>query len=330
MRAPERLRQPGDFGGLCLIGECAFDAELLMPTTTYFGFAKAGSYLYGTWRDADGYLLRALRGVEAAESTMRSVFVAEPHGQLERDEHATDSLWSGPSTFERSGDGVTIRSVEAPPASAFAFEHEPRGCSWTDGDVVSVQATALGPGIQWYSTWPGGGCFSATGKYRARGEVLGREVEGFVGHEIHYFSPGSNWIDSPFGRGREICWQQIANEYVDGTTVQGTFAYGADGWGFAMVHDEHGEFHATTEVTAEATVRENGYPATIRYRFLDQSWTWRIDHQGERAMLVPGSPLRGADGTCTRDGDDREVRHSMGNSDWWTDGRADAIIQSSE
>jgi hypothetical protein len=25
---------PADFGGRCLIGECAFDAELLLPSTT--------------------------------------------------------------------------------------------------------------------------------------------------------------------------------------------------------------------------------------------------------------------------------------------------------
>jgi hypothetical protein len=325
---PSALRAPGDFGGQCLIGECELAAELLMPATTYFGFAKTGSYLYGTWRDADGNLLRALRGVETDETTMRTLFVARPQGQLERDERASDSMWSGPSMFERSGDEVTIRSVDASSAPAFEFIHRPDGCRWSDGDAVALEGTALGPAIQWYNSWPGGGCFSATGKYRARGTVLGRAVEGFVGHEIHYFSPGATWFDSPFGRGREICWQQVANEYADGTTVQGTFAYGADGWRFAMLHDEQGAFHATTDVAVEATVRENGYPESIRYRFLDQSWTWRIDPQGERAMLFP-SPMRGADGTCTRDGDDREVRASMGNSDWWTDGRAAPIIRAS-
>jgi hypothetical protein len=309
-----------------LIGECAFDAELLMPSTTYFGIPKSASYLYGTWRDADGYLLRALRAVDTDQSAMMSVFVAEPDGQLERDDETTAALWSGASVVEQAGDIVTFRCVDAEPGRAFEWVHRPDGCSWTDGDAIAVEATSLGPAIQWYTTWPEGACFSATGKYRAHGTVLGRPVEGFVGHEIHYFTPGSDWINSPFGEGREICWQQLANEYVDGTTIQATFAYGNDGWGFAMLHDEHGDFHSTTDVNAEATVRDNGYPESITYRFLDQSWTWRIDPQGERAMLFEG-PMRGADGTCTRDGDDREIRYSMGNSDWWTDGRADRIIR---
>jgi hypothetical protein len=33
-----------------------------------------------------------------------------------------------------------------------------------------------------------------------------------------------------------------------------------------------------------------------------------------------------ADGTCVNDDEKRSVRYSMGNSDWWTDGRAEAII----
>ncbi len=60
---------------------------------------------------------------------------------------------------------------------------------------------------------------------------------------------------------------------------------------------------------------------------LDQSWTWRIDPQGERPILMSGIPI-GADGTCQRDGDSRAVRFSLGNSDWWTDDRARPIIHS--
>jgi hypothetical protein len=319
--------QPGDFRGRCLIGECAFDVELLLPSTTYFGLPKSASYLYGTWRDVDGNLLRALRGVHTHESMMRMVFAAEPGGQLER-HHRTDELWHGPTAIERHGESCVFTSVGAAEHSAFAFVHEPDGCSWKDGGVLSVSGAAVGPGVHWYNPWPGGGCYSATAKYRTSGTFLGRPVEGFVGHEIHYFPADADWMDSPYGRGREICWQQIANEYSDGSTVQATFAYGTEGWGFAMLHDEHRRFVATTDVTVEAAVRATGYPELIRYQFCDQSWTWRIDPQGERAMLFPG-PLRGADGTCTRDGDARAVRYAMGNSDWWTDGRADPIVRTS-
>jgi hypothetical protein len=224
---------------------------------------------------------------------------------------------------------VAFASAAADAARGFEFRHEADGCSWTDGEFLAVSGSALGPAVQWFNTWESGSCYAVTGKYRTRGTFMGKPVEGFVGHEIHYFPPDATWYSSPYGQGREICWQQAANEYDDGSTIQATFAFGADGWGFAMVHDEHGAFHCTTDVEVEATVRPSGYPETITYRFLDQAWEWRIDPQGERPLLGGGhAPMRGADGTYRRVGDERAVRYSMGNSDWWTDGRADAIIVS--
>lgn len=108
--------------------------------------------------------------------------------------------------------------------------------------------------------------------------------------------------------------------------IQATFAYGADGWGFAMVHDERGVFISTTEVRAEATVRKVAIHNAFDTKFCEQSWTWRIDPQGKGRRLK-GVAMRGADGVCTRDGDTRSVRYGMGNSDWWTDGRAKKIIR---
>lgn len=319
------VKRPGDFGGTCLIGECAFTSDLLLPSSTYFGLQKSGSYLYSTLRDADGNLLRTLRAVEAETSTMRSAFVAEPAGQLQRDSRS-GRMWSGPTSIGVNDNTVVFASVGSDEGENFRFVHCESGCAWNDAEVLAITGDVVGPAIQWFNTWDGGACFSATSKYRVRGTCLGRAVEGFAGHEIHYFSSGFNWLNAPYGRGREICWQQIANEYDDGSMVQATFAYGADGWGFAMLHDEKGAFLATTDISAEATVRANGFPKTIRYEFVDQSWTWRIDPQGERPA-VAAIAMIGADGTCVRDGDTRSVRYSMGNSDWWTDGRAQSIIR---
>jgi hypothetical protein len=328
-RPAAAVPRPADFGGTCLIGECTFDAELLLPTSTYLGLAKEGSYLYGTWRDEDGNLLRAMRGVSGDTSTMRFVFVSSPGRQIERDEPAEAGMWQGPVTVTGSGGSASFTSTGGDRAPRFELRHEPDACTWTETGVLAVTGTSIGPAMHWFSTYDGGACYAASAKYRSSGELLGRRVEGFVGHEIHYFTPGHHWMTSPFAESREICWQQVANEYEDGSTIQATFAYGIDGWGFAMIHDEQGTFHHTTDVQAEATVRPNGPPETITYRFLDQSWTWRIDDQGERAPIMAGSPLIGADGTCTRDGDTRAVRLGMGNSDWWVDGRADAIVKRS-
>jgi hypothetical protein len=265
-----------------------------------------------------------LRGIAAETSTMRSLFVAEPGCQLERHVRS-EEMWRGATSIAAEGQTVVFTSIGADDRQGFRFTQTPGACAWDDAAVLSVAGRASGPAVQWFNTWDGGACFTATAKYRVRGSFLGRTVEGFVGHEIHYLPSGVSWLDAPYGQGREICWQQVANEYDDGSTVQATFAHGADGWGFAMLHDERGAFTATTEVRVRARQLANGYPESIRYEFGDQSWTWSIDPQGQRPSIA-AVPMLGADGTCVRDGDQRRVRYSMGNSDWWTDGRANHIL----
>jgi len=306
---------------MCLVGQCSFDAELLLPTSTFFGLPKAASYIYGTWRDEQGNLLRALRGLEANSTEFAFVFEAIAGGQLEF-APSTTSLYRGPIEISQATTDVTFAAHDP---ELFAFRHRKDSCSWQEGDLLSLTGAQIAPAIQWFNSWPQGGCFSATAKYRSQGQILGRDVQGFIGHEIHYMPSSASWVDSPYGRGREICWQQVANEYDDGSIEQATFAVGTDGWGFALIHDIDGNFTSSTYVTADAEVLANGYPARITYRFDDQVWTWRLDKQGQRARTTPTAPL-GADGTCTRDGETRGVKYSMGNSDWWTDGRANALL----
>jgi len=134
----------------------------------------------------------------------------------------------------------------------------------------------------------------------------------------------AGWIASSYGQGREF-WQHVANEYDDGTMVQASFAYGLTGGDSPWCTPRRARFTAT-DVHARPTACANRFPETVNYRFLDQSRKWRIDAPGERPTLMP-SALIGADGTCQRDGDRRIVHYSLGNSDWWTDGRAQSILR---
>jgi hypothetical protein len=317
VRTQGRRTAWGDFGGTCLLGSFQPVPELLLPGSTIFGIPKAGSYLYGTWRDEEGCLFRALRAIGAPLGDFAFLFSSVG------DEHLTRldrPLFDGSSEVQRHGEMVRFAAPDDAEL-AFSFLHEPAGCVWREADVLQVDGWLLGPGLEWYHPWPeGGGCYTATIKYASEGTFGGRTVRGFVGHEIHYLPAGSDWYSSRYGLGMEICWQQVANEYADGTFIHATFAYGTDGWGFAMIHDEDGTFHASTDVEVEAEIRPNGVPERITYTFPGDQWTWTIDELGERPA-VGGSALIGADGTCRRVGDDRTIVRSLGNSDWWTDGR---------
>jgi hypothetical protein len=319
-----RHRSWADFGGTCLLGEFRPEPELLLPSSTAFGIPKAASYLYGTWRDEDDVMYRALRGVGASRSEFAFAFSTEGKRQLTRLE---SPMYLGPTVVERDVDAVTFTADGRTGDPPFRFRHEAERATWLEDGVLELTGGLLGPGLQWYHPWPeGGGCYTATMKYASEGTFFGRRVTGFLGHEIHYMPTGRDWFNTRYGVGMEICWQQIANEYDDGTFVQATFAYGTEGWGFAMLHDESGSFRATTAVEIDAVVRENGYPERIDYHFADEHWIWTIDPYGERARTIEGAPL-GADGTCRRAGDTRTIVRSMGNSDWWADGRYEASRQ---
>ena len=96
---------------------------------------------------------------------------------------------------------------------------------------------------------------------------------------------------SPFGwGGREIHWGHMATAFDDGSVIDASLACGADGWGFAMLTDETGVFHSTTDVEVSADVRPNGYPERIVYRFLDQEWCWRIDPKARASTCAARSP----------------------------------------
>ena len=108
--------------------------------------------------------------------------------------------------------------------------------------------------------------------------------------------------------------------------VDASMAIGLDGWGFALVTDEKGQFFATTDLEVFADVRPNGYPERILYRFLGQEWDWKITPHGERPEVMPGGmgPL-GAEGIFSRVGEKRKVVASMGTIDWWKDGREETV-----
>jgi hypothetical protein len=153
------LREPADFGGQCLAGACVFDASLLLPSSSFLGLPKAASYLYGTWRDDEGNLLRALRGVRSDSSTFRFLFVSRPGHQIERHEAADRDLFAGPIAIEESGSAVTFSSAGTSSAAEFDYRHEVDRCSWSEGAFLDVSGSLIGPGLQWFNPWPGGGCF---------------------------------------------------------------------------------------------------------------------------------------------------------------------------
>jgi len=316
----------GDFGGRCLASACEPNPDLFLPDGAALGLVKTASYLLGSWRTADGEMHRFLRSIQPFQ-TPHGCFVFSTRGasQLLRlaDKEALTYKGGVITRCDRGG-------VSFAPASAKGFHHwiGAETAEWREDALLSVAGVRSAQATQWYNPWrDGGGAYCVTTKFRADGVVFGEPATGFFAHEVHYFPRDRDFINSPFGfGGREIMWGHMATEFADGQSIDASLAIGADGWGFALVQDERGTLHVSTEVTAEAIVRASGLPEQVTFKFLDQCWIWRIEPKGERAITRPGG-LVGAEGVLRRAGDTREVRAAMGTIDWWLDGRAAAIIK---
>jgi hypothetical protein len=318
----------GDFGGATVLGECDLTAEAMLPDAAIHGLVKTSSYFLGCWRDADGTTYRMLRGVAPYESSRerRHLFTSRGGTMLEHAAEEKD-LYGGPVATHCVDAGVRFEGSDRRAANPFRFEWKPGGVRWSEGAIADFSGEPLRPALQWLNPWRNGGALALTQKYRMRGTILGKALEGFAAHEIHFFPPGRNFFDSPFGwGGREITWGHMVTEFDDGAYIVASLATGADGWGFALLFDEQGVLHATTEIDVRVRLRASGFPESIRYSFLGQEWLWEAARDGERAPTVGGG-IVGGEGILKRVGETRRVVRAMGTIDWWLDGRGARLLE---
>lgn len=319
------LQRWGDFGGACLAGACAPNADLFMPDGQALGLVKSASYLLGTWRTADGEIHRFLRGMQPYQSAAGCyVFSTRGKDQLVRQDAEEARTYRGGLATRCDGARVTF----TPPGTDADFFHaiDDEAAIWREGDLLHATGLRSAPATQWYNPWrDGGGALCVTTKFRAKAEVFGEPADGFFAHEVHYFPRGRDFFDSPYGwGGREVHWGHMATAFEDGAVIDASLAYGPDGWGFAMLTDERGKVSTTTQITIEAELRASGYPERIHYHFLDQNWIWQIEPKGERAA-TRSQGIVGAEGILRREGDTRRAVAAMGTIDWWLDGRGEPV-----
>lgn len=325
LNGPEAPRW-GDFAGRCLASACSANADLFLPDGQALGLVKTASYLLGTWRTADGEMHRFLRGIQPFQSPHGCyVFSTRGATHLARQSEQEAQTYRGGISTRAEGDTVRFAPVNG---RGFSHRINADKAEWAEDGLLHASGVRSAQATQWYNPWrDGGGAFCVTTKFRGQANIFGLAAEGFFAHEVHYFPRDRDFINSPFGfGGREILWGHMATEFVDGRIIDASIGIGADGWGFTLVQDEQGVLHAATDVSAEAIVNANGLPAQVTFRFLDQTWVWRIEPKGERA-ITRADGLVGAEGVLRREGDTRPVKAAMGTIDWWLDGRAAAIIK---
>ncbi|MFO1376299.1 MAG: hypothetical protein U1F14_04755 [Steroidobacteraceae bacterium] len=305
----------GHFEWRTLVG--AWDADPMSGShfERWWDLHVDGSYPLCTMRDADGIVYSCVRRIANGGDSIGFVLQTNVDGRDLRIHPRSAEGYSGP-VVQKFGNGAHRLSGggQPPAARAFALELDRSTVRWQEAGLLDVEGRIIGPGLQWYTPWPKqGGAFYATRMYRARGTILGKPVEGFMGFDQYCFPPGFAYANDPFVQDIELSYVVFGNEYDDGTIEVGQMFFGHGRWAAAMVNNEQGPIILTTTLHSEITARdERGYAARIRYRVEGEDWefiadpTARMPDFGEGVAKNPGQ-----EGRFQRVGDRR------GLVAWW-------------
>ena len=318
MKDWKSVRPICEFGHQVVIGAFEPSLEGSFPTVTYFGLVQDATYIYGSFRDADGHLYTPMRHVQPNFSLPSVLQTTLDGGDLLP--HPKGIGFTG--QVNQRIDGNVHIAESSPRGKAFSVRRRLDGVTWIEGDVISVEGRRIGPGMQWYDPGRAYGGLYLSHIHHAKGTILGKEVEGFFGWDQLYTPAGHCWHKSPYIEGLEVAWHTPANLYDDGTFEVGQICYGQENYNYAMICNEQGPVIMTTDVSAEIEFNERGFPEKVHYLIDGEAWDWVGAENGEMPFYAKRPPIyRPREGVCTRVGETRKVLCSFGWIDTFNDGR---------
>lgn len=304
----------GHFEWRTLVGAWDADPASGSHFERYWDLHIDGSYPLCTVRDADGVAYSCVRRIANGGDSIGFVLQSNSDGKDLRIDSRSGEGYSGPVT-QTFGDGVHRLAGGKPEAGrAFLLELERATARWTESGLLELDGRLIGPGLQWYTPWPQhGGAYYAARIYRARGTILGKAVDGFMGFDQYYFPPGFAYANDPFVQDVELSYVVFGNEYDDSTIEVGHMFFGHGRWGAAMVNNEQGPIILSTEVYSEISERdERGYAARIVYRVDREDWEFVADPTARMPDFGEGVAKNPA-----QEGRFRRVGDTRGLVAWW-------------
>lgn len=303
----------GEFGHRTIVGTFEPTGVDGDPTRTYFGLPLSITWFYLNFRDSDGKLHFAYRGVLGLEGSMHCTCFESRAGALRKmTMPAGREFFRGP-VVTTAGDEYRIASkpAEAGYATGQPFElvrtdHELR---YHEGDELAFTGRRIGPGMQVYVPTGPTPLFYTSLMHRVSGTAFGKPAEGFLWLDQCYLPPGVTWRNSDFFKGVELAWTPFGTEYDDGSVEMGHICYGADGFNFAVVVTDGGEvLHATSDVAArDIKYRPDTFPEHMYYVADGVDWEWSSVDDGALPEQASGSDFyRSSEGWLRRADESRK------------------------
>lgn len=330
----------GDFRHRCLFDPMKPDFRTLHPEARYRDLSFAAQWLWGSFYDADGNCMIVTRELPARSSNILVVYDNKGQDACRLRPESAMQGYRGPVKCEVTDKSIRWLSLDYGflGESSYVLEMSNERLTWEDKGVIDIAGDVMPVATQWYDPMPEQGKGLAYVNYfiRARGTILGRQVDGWMGNDVMYLASGQNYVNSPMATrgdkpGVKINWQAFGNEYADGSWEYGFMGIGLENWGFVVGYNSRGEYLRGSVLGAEVDVRENGHPRQIRVRIFDEVsrreelWVW--NHRPKTDLVdIPRlfpeiSRYLSCEGTMMRADEKRRPKRSYAWPDFYSEQR---------
>jgi hypothetical protein len=291
-------------------------------TTSHFGLSLYMNTQWGTFRDDSGTWYNSQRVVENECAAGMALYRSGDTGLMpesgrchagmcrwwiEGDEHITQNF---PAHVPTSGHNPEPGGFSSEPLRVVQSANQG---TWHEGEVMSVSGPVVAA-IQWYVPAGDGGMLMTTQHHRVIGTILGKRVRGFYLNGQIYLRRGLTYAMSEYFNRIEVTLVTGGTEYDDGTIEVFQLGLGRDGFAFAVIADQNGVVHQTTNVSGVMERHVSGDAAHVSYNIDGEAWEWICDNAPELHAYgqdevndesdIPA--YRASEGRVRRVGDTRE------------------------
>jgi hypothetical protein len=317
MNAPRRFHGPsqhprrGEFPYQPVLGAHRCDPAEVGNDREWFGLPWSALFLYGSVRDNHGELYTLLRRPLAGGGGRERFFLQSTLGgetDLRIHRASRDSVRN--AGFVRSVVDGTLHIGSSPTeqGNPFSVEITDTGFEWVEQEVMHLRGELVEPGLHWHLPHADDGYYYASQIYEVGGEILGREVRGFIGVDDVYMHGQIYQDDLLIGEQLHISWYTWATRYTDGSLDAGHFMLGHNGFRFALLCDEHGGVTRTSDVDGRVMLADGVWPERIEIEADGTAWEFLPDPRGRMVDFMP-MPNPQIEGRWRRVGDIREPSH---------------------
>jgi len=337
---PLVMTEFADFKHRCLTSVFPRNTGYMWPEVTFRDLPQTNAILWGTAYDANGDIFSFVREMPPRGAFALSLS-SNRGGDSIRPLAEGAAAYRGNVEVATTPDGLRWRSLDYLALSKPSLSVEIAGdkLRWSEDGILDFEATLTPHAIQWFDPMPKPqqGMAYVFQFARFHGTLLGQQVDGWMGYDFQYGSPGMTMLESPLWRrgeapGVNVSYPAFCNEYEDGSYECGTIGVGLEDWGFAAIFDGKGEVLRGRCLDFEVELPPNRMPTRMVYKLWDdvsgkvEDWIWTLHPRGEMRSDHKPAHMHDfyfAEGVFMRAGETRKLKRVLGWPDFHADGRYD-------